>query len=233
MRFDESGFGDILEPLSLSKQLVQLFELHLNADGVPLSGRLRTQLEAKAASIEADVRGRIGSKGVPRKFTRLFELSQRAAVERYCRDLAVYPEDIAYLICNCGQVGYLHSLVDADTAPAVVRPPLVRGMEKVLEGSPSKGRDVRKLLQRALRSRRYRQGSPVGHLFERGEEWHWLRIPTSWHRLDLERYWARRPHMEYLGHLWAELKREDLPRFLSALRSRRHRGVHIELSLRR
>jgi hypothetical protein len=235
LEYTPEGLAHILVPLALSRRTAELFELYLNAEGIPLSGSLRKLLQTEAAAMEAEVRGQLRSKGVPHKLKRLFEFTGRAEVKSYCRELTVYPEDLAYLICNCGEAGYLHSLVEPDGVPPAMRARLECTLQDFLKYQAGKGRNVHKRIQQSLRRRlstAARSGRPVGHLFERGNEWHWFCLPTSWHRFDLERHWAGRPRMEYLSHLWGKLERDELGRRLAAVRPTRRDGAYIQLALK-
>jgi hypothetical protein len=138
---------------------------------------------------------------VPEKMVRLLGIDKKAELQRYCDSISVTTEDLASLIMNCGQLGYVHDMRTYEKR--YIDPPDLTKLWPMGKYKPGDTLDkTDQKLSRKMGSVFSQRRLMTVHVF--------VAAPDRWHVVfftqnDMQgEHWEHGPHVHFANYLWPE-----------------------------
>jgi len=171
----------------------------LSANGVVITNEVKSQVKNTVRQRKTAYHNQVAKLGIPDKINYLFQITKKAQVEQYVRELVLPEYDLFLLIHNCNQIRFTHRSRFKKYIPDHLRV-LDKDREEMKTGN---ARRFRTKVRSGLLERRYIHI----HLFEFGNEWHCFYFSHQ----DIDpadtNHWKYGCHLHYINHLWPNLKK--------------------------
>lgn len=167
----------------------------------------------------------------PRALAALFTFAKKVDLERYCRDVVIYGDDLVAIIyaCEDGRLPFCHRIHYADIVPNHHLIPDDRlGAALAANGvgpfNPSTRKVVRKMFQ-FFKERRWL----VGHMFytPNFEEWHFIFFDQRDTEYIRRNHWREGSHFHFVNWLWPDLTLKSVWSDFVQLNKRPDKSVHV------
>jgi hypothetical protein len=196
--------------------------IRLKSKGVPITRDTITELKRDIQKKRASYHDKVSQAGIPDKLKPLLQITKKAELEKYCRDLTVSEYDLFLLIHNCNQIQYNHRSKFKEFMPDHLK-------FSDTDRYEMKTGNLRKAIRKVSPSIQERRCLHI-HLFEYSTVWHYFYFSHQDVNIESTNHWKYGCHIHFVNYLWTEYSKSLIWKIFNKRNNEISGNLHIRFS---